>query len=400
MQIYDVNITELIPYAKNPRKNDAAVDATAASIKEFGFKVPIVIDRNNVIVAGHTRLKAASRLGLKTVPCVIADDLSDEQIKAFRLADNKTAELASWDLQLLGEELAEITDIDMSLFAFDPDKLQADNEWFKDREQEGKSREDGNEEYNNFVDKFEQKKTTDDCYTPAIVYNAISGWVQNEYNVNPATFIRPFYPGGDYTNEKYPPGCIVMDNPPFSILAEIVRFYTERNIRFFLFAPSLTIFSSSSSSCAVVVGAPVTYENGAVVATSFITNLEDGKRFRSAPDLYEAVKAADEENRKQNRTELPKYSYPDYVVTAAGLQYLSKHGVQFSASLSETERISALDMQKEYGKAIFGNGYLISEQKAAEKAAAEKAAAEKATAYKWDLSEREKEIVRRLSNSN
>ena len=133
--------------------------------------------------------------------------------------------------------------------------------------------------------------------------------------------------------------------------------------------------------------------------------MEDGKRFRSAPDLYEAVKAADEENRKQNRTELPKYSYPDYVVTAAGLQYLSKHGVQFSASLSETERISALDMQKEYGKAIFGNGYLISEQKAAEKAAAEKAAAEKAaaekaTAYKWDLSEREKEIVRRLSNSN
>lgn len=204
MQIYDVSITELTPYAKNPRKNDFAVDATAASIKEFGFKVPLVIDRNNVIVAGHTRLKAAIRLGLKTVPCVIADDLTDEQVKAFRLADNKTGELANWDMQLLSEELAEITEFDMSLFAFDPEKLQADNEWFKDREQEGKSHEDGNEEYNNFVDKFEQKKTTDDCYTPAIVYDAISKWVQNEYGVNASTFIRPFYPGGGLHKRKIP----------------------------------------------------------------------------------------------------------------------------------------------------------------------------------------------------
>ena len=119
MEVIDKKVAELIPYAKNPRKNDQAVDAVAASIKEFGFKVPIVIDSDGVIVAGHTRLKAALLLGLKTVPCVVADDLTEDQIKAFRLADNKTAELAEWDYALLDEEIAELTDIDMSLFGFD-----------------------------------------------------------------------------------------------------------------------------------------------------------------------------------------------------------------------------------------------------------------------------------------
>lgn len=94
MNIVEKKVADLIPYENNPRKNDDAVDAVAASIKEFGFKVPIVIDENNVIVAGHTRLKAAQKIGLKTVPCIVADDLNDDQIRAFRLADNKTSELA------------------------------------------------------------------------------------------------------------------------------------------------------------------------------------------------------------------------------------------------------------------------------------------------------------------
>ena len=119
MQIVDKNIKELIPYSKNPRKNDGAVEAVANSIKEFGFKVPIVIDKENNVVCGHTRLKAAKKLGLKTVPCVIADDLNDEQIKGFRLADNKVGELAEWDFDLLGDELDGIFDIDMSEFGFE-----------------------------------------------------------------------------------------------------------------------------------------------------------------------------------------------------------------------------------------------------------------------------------------
>ena len=101
MEVLDKNIEDIIPYENNPRKNDVAVDAVAKSIHEFGFKVPIVIDKNNVIVCGHTRYKASIKLGLKTVPCVIANDLSQEQIKAFRLADNKTNELAEWDIDML-----------------------------------------------------------------------------------------------------------------------------------------------------------------------------------------------------------------------------------------------------------------------------------------------------------
>ena len=114
-----MKIGDIIPYEKNPRKNDEAVKYVAESIKQFGFKVPIVIDKNNVIVAGHTRYKASKKLGLKEVPCIVADDLTEEQIKAYRLADNKVAELAEWDFDLLGEELSDILDIDMCDFGFE-----------------------------------------------------------------------------------------------------------------------------------------------------------------------------------------------------------------------------------------------------------------------------------------
>lgn len=117
MTIIEKNINSITPYERNPRLNDNAVDAVAASIKEFGFKNPIIIDKDGVIVAGHTRLRAAKKLGLETVPCIMADDLTPEQIKAFRLADNKTAELADWDLELLDLELADI-DLDMEVFGF------------------------------------------------------------------------------------------------------------------------------------------------------------------------------------------------------------------------------------------------------------------------------------------
>lgn len=131
MQIIEKKIGDLIPYAKNPRRNDPAVGPVAESIKQFGFKVPIIIDRGNVIVAGHTRLKAAKRLGLKKVPCVVADDLTPEQVKAFRLADNRVGEFAAWDQELLSEELAGLFDFDMAVFGFeeeeDPDNLVEDN---------------------------------------------------------------------------------------------------------------------------------------------------------------------------------------------------------------------------------------------------------------------------------
>lgn len=119
MQIEEISTGALVPYDRNPRKNDKSVGKVAESIKEFGFKVPIVIDKDNVVVCGHTRLKAAQKLGLKTVPCIRADDLSEEQIKAYRLADNKVGEDSEWDFNSLGEELGEIFDLDMGRFGFD-----------------------------------------------------------------------------------------------------------------------------------------------------------------------------------------------------------------------------------------------------------------------------------------
>ena len=124
MIIIDKAIDSLTPYERNPRKNDKAVESVANSIREFGFKVPIVIDADCVVIAGHTRLKAAKKLGLETVPCVVADDLTDEQIKAFRLADNKVSEAAEWDDKLLKSELDDILNIDMSDFGFDIPEIE------------------------------------------------------------------------------------------------------------------------------------------------------------------------------------------------------------------------------------------------------------------------------------
>lgn len=118
LEIKYIDINEIKPYPNNPRFNDEAVEYVKNSIKEFGFKVPMIIDKNNEIVAGHTRYKASLELGLKEVPCIIADDLSDEQIKAFRLADNKVSEKAQWNFDLLEEELNDILNIDMSEFNF------------------------------------------------------------------------------------------------------------------------------------------------------------------------------------------------------------------------------------------------------------------------------------------
>jgi site-specific DNA-methyltransferase (adenine-specific) len=119
MNISMLAVGSIAPYGKNPRKNDEAVKYVAESIKQFGFKVPIVIDKDNIIVAGHTRWKAAKKLGLKEVPCIVADDLTDEQIKAFRLADNKVAEKAEWDFDLLAIEMDELLDFDMTVFGFE-----------------------------------------------------------------------------------------------------------------------------------------------------------------------------------------------------------------------------------------------------------------------------------------
>ena len=121
LKIEYVDINNIKPYKKNPRKNEDAIPYVMESIKQFGFKNPVILDKDNVIVAGHTRIESAKRLGITEIPCIYADDLTDEQIRAFRLADNKVAEIAEWDIDLLDTELDDILNIDMSDFGFDLD---------------------------------------------------------------------------------------------------------------------------------------------------------------------------------------------------------------------------------------------------------------------------------------
>lgn len=134
MNIVELSIHDLVPYENNPRNNIEAIEYVANSIEKFGFKVPIVVDTNNVIVAGHTRYMASKKLGLETVPCIVADDLTEEQIKAFRLADNKVSEIATWDDELLAIELSDIVDIDMGDFGFELDGLEDDFDLEKQEE--------------------------------------------------------------------------------------------------------------------------------------------------------------------------------------------------------------------------------------------------------------------------
>lgn len=135
MKLVSVSLQDLKPYENNPRINDNAVDSVMNSIKEFGFKVPVVITKDNVIVAGHTRYKASKKLGLEKVPCIVADDLTEEQIKAFRLADNKVSELAEWDFKKLEIELSSIA-LDMSLFNFDMAELSTEIDKHKEVEED------------------------------------------------------------------------------------------------------------------------------------------------------------------------------------------------------------------------------------------------------------------------
>ena len=391
MKIEQIKIEDLKPYERNARKHEAAdVAAIVKSIEAFGFNDPVgVWGPQNVIVEGHGRVMAAKQLGMTEVPCIRLDDLTDEQRRAYALAHNKTAELSTWDAELLPLELEDLPEIDMTDFGFQLGAVT--DSWFQERERMDDSRQEGNEEYNEFLDKFEIKKTTDDCYTPDLVYEAVAAWVEKEYSVKRSCFVRPFYPGGDYQKERYAKNAVVVDNPPFSILAQILNWYNDHGIRFFLFAPTLTLFSSSSSTaCAIPTAASVVYENGASVNTSFLTNLEpDELRVRTAPELQKAVQDACDETQKALHKELPKYSYPDEVLTSAMVARWSKYGIEFRLPVADSVQIDALDAQKEAGKAIFGKGYLLSER----------AAAERAAAMQWKLSERERAIVRSLGGN-
>ena len=253
-----------------------------------------------------------------------------------------------------------------------------------------KSRQEVFNDYDGFVEKFKTKKTTDDCYTPPAVYDAIIGWLRENVDIEDREIVRPFYPGGDFERFEYPEGCVVVDNPPFSIITKICRWYIAHKIDFFLFAPHLTLFSCRNIEwTCIVTNAPIIYENGANVNTSFASNLFGDIRVMTAPKLRRRIVEACNQDRKQ----VPKYRYP-YNVTSAALLGKIAHYVDFVVRSSECRFISRLDSQIG-GAGIFGGGVLLSNAKAAEKAAAEKAAERESIV--WGLSDRERRIIDELS---
>lgn len=265
-------------------------------------------------------------------------------------------------------------------------------------------------EYAAFVDKFKPKKTTDDCYTPENIYNAVADWAAKKYGFDRAQIVRPFWPGGDYQRFEYPDGCVVLDNPPFSILVKICRFYHANGIRFFLFAPALTPFSSTKNNT-ICAGASITYANGAVVSTSFVTNMGE-YIVESAPELRDIIKGENDKNLKETKKELPKYKYPDCVITATAVNRLSAHHTHFKVRREDVVFVRALDAQRGTS-GIFGGGFILSERAAEERAAAEQTAAENAAkeraaafelerrgAICWELSEREKQLQQLMEKND
>lgn len=197
---------------------------------------------------------------------------------------------------------------------------------------------------------------------------------------------------------------VVIDNPPFSIVSKICKYYNEREIPFFLFAPYLTNFSIAAgdeNTQHVITDISIIYENGAKVNTSFVTNM-DGNLARSCPDLQEALRVENDKNLKLVRKSVPKYDYPDNLLRATDLGYLAKHGVELRIGKESAFFVRELDAQKARKKSIFGSGFLLSERATADRVAADKAALEKkkedgyGEIIVWRLSNREQEICKRL----
>ena len=335
-----------------------------------------------IVFAGNLRLKACKEACVKTAPVIVYfPETEDDQMTVKRRAMKDNGSFGSWDFDALANEWDDLPLPDYGVPAWEPEQPDVSHLSTEGRE--------AGEGYDEFVDKFKPKLTTDDCYTPAPVYDAVVDWVDGHLGpIDRAKIVRPFYPGGDYEHADYPEGCLVLDNPPFSIYAQIVRFYLERGIRFFLFGPHLTLKVKDADVTYILCGQGVTYENGAVVNTSFVTNMETVKDYRIviSTSLYRAIRQADEESR--DKVELSRYRHPLELWTLPVLSKIAKGDEDYNVRKDEVQEIQNLDMLKEQGKSLYGGGFLFCS------AAAREAAAREAAALV--LSEYERSIVAQL----
>lgn len=384
MKIEMINIDKIKEYTNNPRKNDKAVEKVKNSIELFGFKVPVILDKNNVIVCGHTRYKASKELQLKEIPCIYADDLNEEQIKAFRIADNRSSDFSEWDFELLEQELKEFEKFNPSDVGFDEIKNAAD-EFFNSESKEDFIRK--NDEYNDFVEKFKPEASTDECFTPKEVYDKVCDFVEEEYDVIRDNFVRPFYPGGDYQKYKYKDTDIVVDNPPFSIQGKILDYYIKNNIKFFLFCDGLSVFrrlDKNRDISIVVIDYSIEYENGCKINTAFVTNLDNRSCIKIRKNFL-----------KQKKDDIKRYKLPDEVIYIKQLTSLSRNEIEMDIDSRYYKYINTLDNYSD----IYGGGIILKTKVAKQihDCLDKIKQAKQDKIQVIEFSDKEKEILRRLN---
>ena len=252
-------------------------------------------------------------------------------------------------------------------------------------------------EYEEFCEKFKPKKTTDDCYTPDAIYAVIADYVASEYNLSRSSFVRPFYPGGDYENYDYSDGAVVVDNPPFSIFTKILKFYQSRHIPFFLFCNALTSLGAVAGVKGVTLIAPggkgsqMIYENGARVLTYFATNLEPENIVRVDLRLGEML-----ENVLGNKKSLSKYNYPDAILTIKYILRLAANKVPYTLKANEAIKVPNIDALRELKSCCFGGALMLSEKAEKEKPFIYE---REEYAFVLKLSEREKETQKEIGKN-
>lgn len=247
-----------------------------------------------------------------------------------------------------------------------------------------------NKEYEAFVEKFKPKKTTDDCYTPPEVYEVVLQYVREKCNIEGLEVLRPFYPGGDYESVQYDENCVVIDNPSFSIISQIIRFYNAKGVKYFLFAPHLTLFSTNQDYTAIVASADIVYENGAKVKTSFVTNMMGDVKILGDAELRQRLQAITD----TNKVNLPIYQYPDNVITVSKIASLVEKGENIVIMKKDVTFCRQLESQKPQKKALFGSGFLASHSVAKELVAKE--LSKKEEVIYWELSDAEHSIIKQL----
>ena len=385
----EVNKGQVEGIPSNPRRlDDDSFAKLKKSIEErpgmLALRELCVYPHGNkfVVLGGNMRLRAMRELKYKEAPCkVIPEDTPLDELKAFVVVDNSS--FGAWDYDALANEWDDLPLADFGVPVWDTSS---------DMKLSTEGRE-GGEGYGDFVDKFKQKLTTDDCYTPPEVYDIVRDFVNEK--VAPLAgrkIIRPFFPGGNYEDlSQYQRGCVVLDNPPFSIYSKIVRFYLDNGIDFFLFGPSLTLLVANADVCFVVANIPVVYENGAVVSTGFVTNMVPGLRIWVECTMREKVIEVQKSTNEQE-----KYNLPENVVTSARLGKICARNVELKIDAKDCKYVHDLDGMKEIGKGLYGGGFLLNSAAAAAAAAA---AAEK-EANTIVLSDRERAIIAEMDKES